>query len=302
MNEENKALVPEETGEAPDLPGAEAPGEKPEEASAAQEAEASGEKPEEVPADQETEGTGEEPEEAPEDPEAEGTGEEPEEAQAAPEVPETPPAVQLTIKQKVAKLPIALKIAALAAVVVLVLLTFFGIKSQLEKNNDAGKITLDVIEIEIKEILHTARLNTAEYMYKGVVGWFFEEENGKQTKAGFIKYAGKIKYGVDFDKIRVEKNEAKNTIVITVPPLIREPYVEDAECIFLNQSMRIRFNDSKYMNLMRKACIDHMNYNADKDDALQDAAEKYTRELVDSLTSPFFSGDEGFSYEIRMEE
>ena len=280
MSEENKELVPEENAESAAVPETE--------------------EPEASPADPEADET----EESPADPEAEEKPESPEspDAPAAPEVPETPPAVQLTIKQKVAKLPIALKIAALAAVVVLILLTFFGIKSQLEKNNDAGKITLDVIEIEIKEILHTARLNTAEYMYKGVVGWFFEEENGKQTKAGFIKYAGKIKYGVDFDKIRVEKNESKNAIVITVPPLIREPYVEDAECIFLNQSMRIRFNDSKYMNLMRKACIDHMNYNADKDDALQDAAEKYTRELVDSLTSPFFSGDEGFSYEIRMEE
>lgn len=219
-----------------------------------------------------------------------------------PEAPETPPAIHLTVKQKVAKLPIILKVIALAAAVVLVLVVFFAVKSKIEKDQNAGKITLDMIEFQIKEILHTTRLNTAEYMYKGVVNWFFEEENGKQTKVGFIKYTGKIKYGVDFDDIKVEANEVKNVILITIPPMKREPYIEDAECIFLNQGIRMRFNDSKYMNLMRQACMDHITYNAGKDDALEAAAEEYTIELVESLTSPFFDADSMVSFEIKMEE
>ena len=228
--------------------------------------------------------------------------EKPETPEPSGKAPETPPAIHLTVKQKVAKLPIILKVIALAAAVALALVVFFAVKSKIEKDQNAGKITLDMIEFQIKEILHTTRLNTAEYMYKGVVNWFFEEENGQQTRVGYIKYTGRIKYGVDFDDIRVDANEVKNAIVITVPPLKREPYVEEAECIFLNQAMRMRFNDSKYMNLMRQACMDHITYNAEKDDALEAAASEYTRELVESLTSPFFDADGTVSLEFKMEE
>lgn len=213
-----------------------------------------------------------------------------------------PEPVQVTIKQRLSATPIVFRLILVAVLIVVLIGLFLFIKSRFDKNRDAGKITLDSIEIEIKEVLHTARLNTAEYLYKGVVSWFFEEESGKQTKVGFIKYSGKIKYGIEFDEIQVTSDESRNLIVITIPPLVREPYVEDAECIFLNQSMRLRFNDSKHMNLMRKACIDHINYNADKDDALETAAEKYTKELVESLTSPFFAENSAISYEIRMGE
>lgn len=192
-------------------------------------------------------------------------------------------------------------IILLALIVALIFLGLY-IKSCREKNKNAGKITIDEIEFRIKEVLHTARLNTAEYMYKGVVNWFVEEESGKQTKVGFIKYAGKIKYGVEFDEIDVKLDEKKNVIVITVPPLVREPFVENPECIFLNQSMRMKYNDSKYMNLMRQACMDHIIFNAEKDDAMEAAAEKYTIELVDSLTSPFFTTETDVSYEIRLED
>ncbi|MBP5294264.1 MAG: DUF4230 domain-containing protein, partial [Lachnospiraceae bacterium] len=186
-------------------------------------------------------------------------------------------------------------------IAVLVVLGFV-IRDRLKKNRGDGKITIDEIEFRIKEVLHTARLNTAEYMYKGVVNWFVEEESGKQTKVGFIKYAGKIKYGVEFDEIDVKLDEKKNVSVITVPPLVREPFVENPECIFLNQSMRMKYNDSKYMNLMRQACMDHIIFNAEKDDAMEAAAEKYTIELVDSLTSPFFTMETDVSYEIRLED
>jgi hypothetical protein len=230
------------------------------------------------------------------------TAETPALVEEEPEAPETPPAIQLTVKQKIAKLPIALKLIVLAAAALLMLLVVFAVRNKIEKDKNAGKISLDTIEFQIREVLHTTRLNTAEYMYKGVVNWFFEEENGKQTKVGFVKYTGRIKYGVDFDDIRVEADEAKNVIVITIPAMKKEPYVEDAECIFLNQVMRMRFNDSKYMNLMRQACLDHITYNAGKDDALETAAEEYTKELVESLTSPFFDADSEASFEIRMEE
>jgi hypothetical protein len=66
--------------------------------------------------------------------------------------------------------------------------------------------------------------------------------------------------------------------------------------------MRMKYNDSKYLNLMRQACMDHIIFNAEKDDAMEAAAEKYTKELVESLTSPFFEADSDISYEIRLED
>ena len=280
---EPPAEEPESSAEVP-----ESPAEEPE--SSAEVPESSVEEPE----------ASEEVTEAEESPSEEPEAQEPSEEE--PETAETPPDIHLTVLQKAAKLPIVVKLIALAAVIVLGLVAFFTIKAKIEKDRNAGKISLDTIEFQIREVLHTTRLNTAEYMYKGVVNWFFEEENGKQTKVGFIKYTGRIKYGVDFDDIEVDADELKNVIVITIPALKREPYVEEAECIFLSQSMRMRFNDSKYMNLMRQACIDHITYNAGKDDALETAAEEYTKELVESLTSPFFDADSTVSYEIRMEE
>ena len=208
--------------------------------------------------------------------------------------------VHVVIKQRLAATPIVFRLILLGVLIAALVGLFFFIKSRFEKDKNDGKITLDAIEIQIKEVLHTARLNTAEYMYKGVVNWFVPEENGKQTKVGYVKYSGKIKYGVDFDEIEVRSDDARNRITITIPPLRREPYVEEAECIFLNQSMRSQYNDSKYMNQMRTACMDHISYNAEKDTAMQDTAEKYTKELVESLTRPFFEADSEFSLEIRM--
>ena len=237
------------------------------------------------------------PEETPEE-----LPETPEETPEPPKEEVKPEPVQITIKQRLSATPIVFRLILLAVLVVVLIGLFLLIKDRFDKKKDSGKITLDAIEIQIKEVLHTARLNTAEYVYKGVVNWFYEEEDGQQTKVGFIKYSGKIKYGVEFDEIQVASDEARNTIVITIPPLVREPYVEDAECIFLTQSIRTRFNDSKYMNLMRKACMDHITYNADKDDTLEAAAEKYTKELVESLTSPLFADNSLATYEIRMGE
>ena len=234
----------------------------------------------------------------------------PEEAPKPPEeIPEppreqapSPEPVRVTIKQRLSATPIVFRLILAAVLVAVLIGLFFVVRDRFIKNKDDGKLRLTSIEIQIAEVLHTARLNTTEYMYKGVVSWFFEEEDGQQTKVGFIKYSGKIKYGVEFDEIKVKADEEKNTIVITIPPLIREPYVEEPECIFLNQSTRARFSDSRYMDLMQKACIDHITYKADTDAALEEAAEKYTKELVESLTSPFFEADKEISYEIRMGE
>lgn len=231
----------------------------------------------------------------------EETDESPKTPAPEPEVKE-PEKIQLTVRQRIASSSLLFRIIVLAVLIVALVVLGLMISDRLKKNRSDGKITIDEIEFRIKEVLHTARLNTAEYMYKGVVNWFVEEESGKQTKVGFIKYAGKIKYGVEFDEIDVKLDEKRNVIVITVPPLVREPFVENPECIFLNQSMRMKYNDSRYMNLMRQACIDHIIFNAEKDDAMEAAAEKYTIELVDSLTSPFFTTETDVSYEIRLED
>ena len=159
-------------------------------------------------------------------------------------------------------------------------------------HSEEGKVTT-VSEAELRKVLKISELSTVDFTYNGVVT--AEEEDG--TEKYHVCYNGKVKAGIDFDKVAFKIEENRIDIVI--------PEVEILDCIVEPGKLDYIFADDKYdvdttSAEAYKLCEEDLEKSAAKEEELLKMAKENAKVALDALFRPWIE-QVYENYEVRVE-
>ena len=177
-------------------------------------------------------------------------------------------------------------VAVVVALLIVVLLVIFS---------GSGKTTISA-EVTLKKIIVQSQLSTAEYTYNSIL----EVKDDEKTKY-FVSYKGKVKSGIDFEKVEVVQED--NVISIVVPDVeILEVTVDPGlEFIFTKD----KYETETVFAEASAACKEDLLAKAKSNKELLETARESAEDALKALVKPFesqFGKDVTFDVVFTAEE
>lgn len=174
--------------------------------------------------------------------------------------------------------------------------------SGIQKDNIAENIIVGhegevstISEASVKKVFEISELSTADYTYNAIARAY--EKDGV-TIDYYVAYEGKVKVGIDFDKIQIEIYEEEKAILITIPEIeVQEKTVDPGtlEYIFKNKKSETETIHREAYELCQKDLEERVKQETE----LLSSAEKNTKTVVKALVEPWVEQIEP-GYEVKV--
>lgn len=135
----------------------------------------------------------------------------------------------------------------------------------------------------LENVFDISELSTADYIYNGIAKVY--KDDGTTIKY-YVAYEGKVKAGIDFDKIVFDVDEEKKVITITIPDIrFTEITVNPGtlEYIFKDKKSETETVHQEAF----KICKEDLAERVDKEKELVDSAKKNSIAVVEALVTPW---------------
>ena len=164
--------------------------------------------------------------------------------------------------------------------------------------NNSNKTEAKIMsESALEKIVEIADLNTFKTVYKGVT----TVKNAKDMdKVDFyVYYEAEITAKLNFDKVKIDKDEKAKQYVITLPPIqIEKPDVDikSLDFMFMNK----KAESGMVLDDLYKLCISDAGREVLSHPQFVEMAEENAVNIIEGLTSPLL-GQMKSEYTIRFE-
>lgn len=140
-----------------------------------------------------------------------------------------------------------------------------------------------VSENTLEKVVKTSTLSTYETVYNGIVPVMNEKNPDKIDY--YISYEAVVKAGLEFDKIKISKDDINKTILVKLPSInLLEPTVDEKlDYIIVNRKVD---ENGLFAEAYKIAKADVVNESM-KQETLLSYATKNAQNLVKGLLSPF---------------
>lgn len=141
--------------------------------------------------------------------------------------------------------------------------------------------TISIASLE--SVFDITELSTADYIYNGIAKVY--KEDGTTVKY-YAAYEGKVKAGIDFDKIVFDINEEEKVITVTIPDIrFTEITVNPGtlEYIFKDKKSETETVHQEAF----KICEEDLAERIDKEKELVNSAKKNSIAVVEALVTPW---------------
>lgn len=157
-----------------------------------------------------------------------------------------------------------------------------------------GTVTT-VTQVELENVIKTAKLYTAEYPYNGYT--VVRGDNGKPRY--YVAYEGIIRAGINTDKIEIELDEDEKQITVRLPYIEMEDPIIDAgtlQYIFTSERYNLGVNSSEAYN----AAIVDLKTKALNDSSMRAVAESSAKSAVKALVEPWVNNTDENNYTVTV--
>ena len=145
------------------------------------------------------------------------------------------------------------------------------------------------IKNTITEVLSTSDFKIARMPFNGTAKWIDTEE-GKTIAT--VYYKGYVQFSFDWAKMTVTERDKE--IVISVPAIVQDPYVEPGQktILFDSLSMKQKYEDAKKYNAeVEDVCKKDMKTGIENHPEIIKTVQSYVENYLKSLFGDFFSKD-----------
>lgn len=149
-----------------------------------------------------------------------------------------------------------------------------------QNNKESNVITKSTIE----KIINTSDVSTFETMYNGVVRVYNEKNTDKIDY--YISYESKVQSGFDIKKVKVEMDEEKKSVIVTLPKIELTDVTVDIsslDYIFMNEKAE---NDEAYAGAYKK-CVEDAKEKVKSQNQVADLAKENAVNFIKAVTEPF---------------
>lgn len=147
---------------------------------------------------------------------------------------------------------------------------------------EEGKVTT-ITKASLEKVFEISELSTADYIYNAVARAYGED---KTTVAYYVAYEGKVKAGIDFDKLDISINEAEKHITIKLPDVeFQEQSVDPGTLKYI-----FKDRDRQRENIHQEAfelCEKDLKERVRQEKDLKDQAKKNAQAVVQGLVEPW---------------
>ena len=162
-----------------------------------------------------------------------------------------------------------------------------------QSNKESNVITKSTIE----KIINTSDVSTFETMYNGVVRVYNEKNTDKIDY--YISYESKVQSGFDIKKVKVEMDEEKKSVIVTLPKIELTDVTVDIsslDYIFMNEKAK---NDEAYAGAYKK-CVEDAKEKVKSQSQVADLAKENAVNFIKAVTEPFIE-QLGDDYQLVIE-
>lgn len=161
-----------------------------------------------------------------------------------------------------------------------------------------GKQKPEIVTTSVLEkIINVSELSTFEAVYNGIAVVKNTEDNEKIDY--YVSYDAKVQAGIDFEKVKISKDDEQKQIVVKIPEItLGEPMVDIAsmEYIFENK----KANTETVSEQAYKACIEDAKNESEEEEAIFVLAKQNAENIIRALITPFIEDMEE-PYELVIE-
>ena len=158
---------------------------------------------------------------------------------------------------------------------------------------------------EIQEVVKKGHLYIAECVYDGYTAVYEEpdeeaedEEEEKEVKY-YVAYKGKVKAGIDIEKIDVSMDLSTSEIIINLPEVQIETMIDatSLDYIFMDDD----YNTETVAQEAYKAAYESLNERASKDEKIVEMATERAKNAEKALVQPWLdSVDPSKTYTVKV--
>lgn len=171
---------------------------------------------------------------------------------------------------------ILIGIVAIAAVVA----SIFLLNGKKGKEKEAQVVTV----ASLQKIINVSELSTFQAVYNGVAD-VMNEEDSEQCDY-HVSYEAKVNAGIEFDKVKIDLDEEKKSIVVTLPEIeITDTVVDITTLDYIWEDKDA--NTDTVSQEAYKACIADVEKESKEQQAIYDLAKQNAKNVVEALITPF---------------
>ncbi len=138
----------------------------------------------------------------------------------------------------------------------------------------------------LTEVTDVAELSSAQFTYNGIAQVY--EADGKTVKCN-VKYASKVKAGIDMKDIKFDIDNKKKTVTPIIPDIkITACTVDEEQLSFIPENTTADLKD------VLKACEEDAETEAKESPRLMESAEENLKSVVEALIYPVVNAN-GYS-------
>ena len=154
---------------------------------------------------------------------------------------------------------------------------------------------LALSEASIRKVFEISKLQAADYMYHTIAAAYGEDG---ETVTYYVAYEGRVKAGIDFAQIKIDIDEEKKIIFITIPEVEFQEITVDPgtmEFIFRDKKSESENIHSESYDL----CLKDLREKIGQEEELRESAEKNIEAVVKGLIIPWIE-QTGCGYEVEI--
>lgn len=206
--------------------------------------------------------------------------------------------------KKYKKTVTAIVLCVIAVVILLFMISIKNRESVTDKlgnsiwnaiEGEEGKVTT-VSKASLEKVFEISELSTADYTYNAIAKAYGEDGT---TVRYYVSYEGKIKAGIDFNKIAFDINEDEKIITVTLPDVeLQEKTVNPGtlEYIFVDKKSETETVHQEAFQL----CESDLEERTAKEEELFTLARENAAAVVEALVTPWVKQiDEEYKVEIQ---
>ena len=163
-------------------------------------------------------------------------------------------------------------------IVIIYLIAVFALPSC--STNDDGHL---VTASSLKKIVNVSDLSTFESVYNGIA----KVKNSKSKKIDYyVSYEAKVKAGIDFSEVKIDVNNEKKVITVTLPNVkIEDPEVDikSLDYMFINEDANTNFVSAQAY----KECKKDAEKESLSASSILELAEQNAKNVIEALIKPF---------------
>ena len=180
-------------------------------------------------------------------------------------------------RKKIRKRTVIVNVFCIAVVVILI--SIFAVAGTGKK-----KETQIITKSNLEKIINVSDLSTLEAVYNGVAK-VPNEENPDEIDY-YVSYDAKVKAGINFNEIKIDVDNEKKAITVTLPEIkINDVNVDitSLDYIFLNN----KANTETVSEQAYKKCIDDVTNETNTEDQIYKLAKENAENIIEALIKPF---------------